>query len=546
MTRKIIFTVMGMLLSISSVFGQDGCPALIERALQAVSDNCNNLDRNTACYAYNQVQATFSNDVDNELFSQPADRAELTFLNTIQTTPLDEANDIWGIAMMSVQANVPGTLPGQAVIFMLMGDTQVENAVAPEDALIAADPIPVTTLVASANIRLAPAQTGYVLGTVPRDTSFEADGLSPNGEWVRIIYDDQPAWIFRNIINSESSLANLPILSDDNRTPMQAFYFSTGTGASICNEAPDSLMIQGPNSMQVEINANGIDINIGSTLMLESTAPNQLSFTAISGFVEIGNVRIPGGFTIDAQTADDGTVLPESLSGLRPMEDEKIERYRAIEQIEGNAINYQINVLNREQINAVQVNLERGQQRENLRSQCIESGLTREQCASLVGSDTDPQTIYNRCLASGISAQQCRAAASVDNGVLDNNRTIDDRCRQAGFATIDDCRNEYAGESDERIQICTALGHNSRAGCRNAFPDDSVDNIINCVSRGFATKAACDASDSGVDDELSDDSSTEQNECQSRGLTQSQCRRAKRYRECRSRGFTAVQCQSRP
>lgn len=538
---------MGMLLSISSVFGQDGCPALIERALQAVSDNCSNVDRNTACYAYNQVQATFLNDVDNELFSQPADRAELTFLNTIQTTPLDEANDIWGIAMMSVQANVPGTLPGQAVIFMLMGDTQVENAVAPEDALIAADPIPVTTLVASANIRLAPAQTGYVLGTVPRDTSFEADGLSPNGEWVRIIYDDQPAWIFRNIINSESSLANLPILSDDNRTPMQAFYFSTGTGASTCNEAPDSLMIQGPNSMKVEINANGIDINIGSTLMMESTAPNQLSFTAINGFVEIGNVRIPGGFTIDAQTTDEGTVLPESLSGLRPMEDEKIERYSAIEQIEGNAINYQINVLNREQINAVQVNLERGQRREDLKSQCIEAGLTREQCTRLVGSDTDELTIYDRCLASGLSESQCRAAVSMDNiaDSIDETGTILDRCRQAGFTSLDDCRNEYAGESDERIQICTALGHNTRQGCRDAFPEDVVDNIISCVSRGFSTKAACDAADSGDDEEINDSDSSTQNECQRRGLTQSQCRRAQRYRECRNRGFTAAQCRSR-
>ena len=106
MIRKMMLIAMGMLLSISLAVGQQVCSALVEQALQAVDDNCNDLIRNTACYAYNQVQATFFQDVSNDFFSNPADRADLTYLDTIQTTPLDEDNDLWGIAMMSVQAKI--------------------------------------------------------------------------------------------------------------------------------------------------------------------------------------------------------------------------------------------------------------------------------------------------------------------------------------------------------------------------------------------------------------------------------------------------------
>jgi hypothetical protein len=366
MLRKLIIVMLWGLMSISLVIGQSNCSALVQQALQAVDDNCSELERNTACYAYNQVDATFLQEVENDFFALPSDRADLTFLNTIQTAPLDEVNDLWGIAMMSVQANVPNTLPGQAVIFMLMGDVQVENAVSPEDVFEPVDAIGVTTLVVSSNIRQTPSSTGYVLGVAPLTTEFEADGLSVDGEWVRIIFDDQPAWINRGIISSESSLEVLPVISDVNRTPMQAFYFSTGTGISNCNEAPDSLMIQGPNSLEVAINANGVDINIGSTLVMTAPTQNKINITAINGYVEVGNIRVPGGYTINAETDEEGTIKPETLGGLRPMEDDEIKRFKSLENIDGNAINYQLHVPTREEINVVQRGLEEGQARENI------------------------------------------------------------------------------------------------------------------------------------------------------------------------------------
>jgi len=530
---------------------QGSCSALVEQALQAVDDNCSALDRNTACYAYNQVEATFLEDVDNDFFSTPSDRANLKYLNTIQTAPLDEVNDLWGIAMMSVQANVPNTLPGQAVIFLLMGDVQVENAVVPENAFEPTDAIPITTLVASSNIRQSPSSSGFVLGVAPLGTEFEADGLSTDTEWVRIIFEDQPAWISRNIISSENSLAALPTISESNQTPMQAFYFSTGAGASTCNEAPNSLMIQGPNSLEVAINANGVDINIGSTIVLESSGANQLNITTISGFAEVGNVRVPGGYTIDAQTDDNGTILPETVAGLRPMEDDKIERFKALEKIDGDIINYEVHVPTRAEINIVQSELEAGQTRENIKNKCVENGLSIEQCRAFVGNDTDQETIYQRCVDAGLTAKECRAATGLDDSIIDNaelvgNEAIAERCQQAGFQTLDACRNQFAGESDARIGLCTALGHNSKDACRAAFPEDNVDKVLSCVSRGFATKAECDSADSAdsSEEEVVDEenSSPLTAQCIQHGLNKKQCKKLPIYLQCRDNGYSHNQC----
>lgn len=553
MTQKSVFLILGLLLSVSLTFGQTECSALVEQALQSLDDNCADMSRNTACYGYNQVQASFLQDVEDDFFTQPSDRTDLTYLESIRTTALDEDNDLWGIALMSVQANVPNTLPGQAVVFMLLGDVQVENAVTPDEAFAPAEAIEVTTLASSSNIRLSPTDTGFVVGTAPVDTTFSADGLSQDGQWVRIIYEEQPAWIFRNIINAEASLETLPIIADTNRTPMQAFYFSTGTGASSCNEAPDSLMIQGPNSLEVQINANGVDINIGSTIVLESRERNEISITAVNGYAQVENVRIPGGFTIDAQTDEGGTIQPETLSGLRPMDDEQIERLKTLEKVEETSIvNYRVQVPTRTQITQVQNELQEGQRREDLKAQCQQNGLTQDQCQSIIGGDSDPDTIFEKCKAAGLTERECRLASGIDtgtDGMAGSGASIVDRCRAAGFESEEACRNAFNNVSDDRIDICVSLGHTNQASCQAAFSDDNVDRIASCISRGFATKAECDAADNGTANENNNEnngsgsSSNLPQFCVDRGFNAQQCQMAQAYQQCLNQGGTPAQCQ---
>jgi len=75
-----------------------------------------------------RIAATFSDPQPVGFFSIPSDRASLATLQSIQTAPLDLAGEL-GVSLLNVQANVPGSLPGQAITFVLMGDVKVENSV---------------------------------------------------------------------------------------------------------------------------------------------------------------------------------------------------------------------------------------------------------------------------------------------------------------------------------------------------------------------------------------------------------------------------------
>jgi hypothetical protein len=105
------------------------CPELVvEEALSSVGGNCSDMDRNTACYGYDQVSATRRQEGGPDFFTQPNARAQLAAIETIQTGPNDQGSG-WGIAVLNVQANVPESVPGQAVNFLLLGGTEIENAV---------------------------------------------------------------------------------------------------------------------------------------------------------------------------------------------------------------------------------------------------------------------------------------------------------------------------------------------------------------------------------------------------------------------------------
>lgn len=123
-----------LILSPQLALTQEQCPELVvEEALNAIGPNCSNMDVNTACYGYNRVNATRRQPGGPDFFSQPNARAQLAALATIHTAPNEQGLG-WGVAVISLQANVPNSLPGQAINFLLLGGTEVENAVEPWEA----------------------------------------------------------------------------------------------------------------------------------------------------------------------------------------------------------------------------------------------------------------------------------------------------------------------------------------------------------------------------------------------------------------------------
>ncbi len=364
---RVFFIVILMMLVFTPDVGtalqvSDACPQLVESALFQLGTNCANMEHNSVCYGFEHVDAIFTDDVPDEFFTQPADRAGLTTLDTIETAPFDAAQNVWGIAMMSVLANLPNTLPGQALVIMLLGDVTVENAVASDEALVhLEEPVIVRTAYVAA-LHSAP-PTLYsdteLVGAVLSSTALEADGISPDGRWLRVLFPvsrEAAAWVSWEVLDSAADFSALPVIDDDSRTPMQVFYFSTGLGRPECAEVPPSqLFVQGPDEIEVDISANGIDIRVGSTAILQTvsdpSSPSGLALQVIvpSGLVRINpdtpNERMVGpAFTVRASLDfdADGNLIAAAadFSEPRPLSQEELEALEGLEGISGNLLHY--------------------------------------------------------------------------------------------------------------------------------------------------------------------------------------------------------------
>lgn len=302
----------------------DACPQFVRQALTEIGNSCNGLDRNSVCYGFNRVDATFVEDVLAGTFSQPADRAGLVELEKITTAPLDAVLNQWGIAIMNVQANVPSSLPGQAVTFMLMGDTEVENAVEPENVLADTEAIRVTTVVET------PLFSGSAFNTnirriVPPGTVLAAVGLSEDGGFVRLSLEEGTAWVDRNTINPTIDISRLPAGRTDASSPMQSFYFRTSFNDLECDEAPSILAIQSPEGITVDLTANGARIQLGSLIMLRRIPPgNAMQIITLEGEATLepgtpDEVYVPAGRTTQRCLSE-----PENLGAAGDSNDQVV------------------------------------------------------------------------------------------------------------------------------------------------------------------------------------------------------------------------------
>lgn len=469
------------------------CPIIVEEALQAVGEACGGLDRNNACYGYNNVQATFDTEVPDGFFSQPSDRAELTFLKVLQTSPLNPETNEWGVALMNVQANVPNSLPGQAVLFLLVGNTRLENAVTPDAAFQPADPIEVSTLAAS-NLRSEASADARVVASVPNGTVLLADARSTDEGWVRVLFEGQPVWIARSLVNGAGLIDTLPTLGTRQFTPMQAFYFSTGLGEATCSEAPDSLIIQGPETMEVVFNANGADIVVGSTVALRQPEPGRLQVIAVQGYARVDGITVPGGFTIETTLNEDNVIERGTWSGFRPLDDRELDSLQPLQRVRPNLLHYGITPPNRAQILEAQANLARGAEREMIRQRCQDVGLSAEECREFV-QNIGQDGRLDRCLE--------RFSAAVCNRILaDDEISRQEICRALGYTSPEECRealNNSGEEEDPSFQDrCRALGYTNLADCRAALearmstptPDPLQEYIARCQAAGV-TQAQC-------------------------------------------------------
>jgi len=310
------FLLLILLLAPQMALTQDAslsCAPIIDQGFAQLQENCDGLNNGAACFAFDSVTAT-----GDSALSQPGDVANLSGIQTISTAALDPTNEQWGIALLNVQANVPAELEDQGVRFLLLGDVQVENAVAPENTMEVSEPITVTTMV-GANLRSGASTDARVIASVPAGTELQADGLSRDEQWLRVFEDGSIAWISRSVVAGEG-LDSLPIWGGESRTTMQDFYFHTGNGLAECDGAlPALLVIQGPQDIPVNLRINGVDIRLDSTIALWITPDNEMSLMVLEGSAQLGGLSVPEGFTAKAPLSEDGRSVTGAWENLRAM-----------------------------------------------------------------------------------------------------------------------------------------------------------------------------------------------------------------------------------
>ncbi len=273
------FLIFAVMITAPVIVAQATCPQIVEEAISVLGNSCEGVTRNSACYGNIDVQSRFVVGYE-EPFDRSGDIARLANLQRLTTVPYNPEKEEWGIALLSVQANIPDTIPGQSVIFMLMGSAQIENAVEQNGALVA-DRIPIITR-RSGSLRQAPSATSRILTFIPQDVEVLAYNQSDDGGWLRVSYNGRIGWMSAQMVDT------IPNFSQpDTFNPMQAFYLRTGIGRPDCLQAPDTLMVQSPENLVVDLTVNGVEIRVGSTIFLQNPTQSSLQIVVADGQVTV-------------------------------------------------------------------------------------------------------------------------------------------------------------------------------------------------------------------------------------------------------------------
>jgi hypothetical protein len=317
--RKLYVLTFGLIFSVSAVAAaaQADCPAIVQQALAATADACADTGRNQACYGNINLSATAQEGVSEFDFSQPGDLVDVAGVQTLTLSPLDEQQNMWGVALLKVQANLPDTLPGQNVTFLLFGDVEIQNAVTSNtgDEPVSSGGVTLDVTISSPT-PLLPSITpsaGEMPVLLDAGTEAVADGRVLMGQMIHIVTaDGRAGWVPAALVTVNGDINSLPEFDINGEpigdaapqaplAPMQAFYFKTGLNDSPCAEAPDSgILIQTPEGAgKIDFVINDVEVSLGSTGYFQAQPGGDMTISVVEGEGEITSegetVVVPAG-----------------------------------------------------------------------------------------------------------------------------------------------------------------------------------------------------------------------------------------------------------
>lgn len=265
----------------------EACPELTLSAIQITADVCADLGRNEACYGNSQVTVEAQNTTELN-FDSPGDRIGIAAIKKLALSPMNVPHD-WGVALLKVQANLPGTLPGQNVTMVLFGNVYIENQVQTTTQLQ-------MQAINIVNLRTGPGTNFSQAGQLAAGERVRVDGRTEAGDWLRVrLSETETAWVFAPLVTVDGEIPALTVISGNSDipldfNPMQAFYFQSGIGDVPCREAPESgILIQTPEGQgKIKFLINGAEIQLGSTAFIQSQFGGEMTISLLEG---AGSVR---------------------------------------------------------------------------------------------------------------------------------------------------------------------------------------------------------------------------------------------------------------
>ncbi|NWG76228.1 MAG: SH3 domain-containing protein, partial [Rubrivivax sp.] len=170
------------------------------------------------------------------------------------------------------------------------------------------------------NVRTGPGTTFAIVGSLVDGQETRVTGRDAAGDWLRLDFRGHMGWAYAPLLALDCELSHLTVAVAGEdvslyTAPLQAFYLKTGLGEPACAEAPrDGVLVQAPQDATVHFLVNGVEVTVGSTAFLSTTADERLRVYNLAGAVAVTSAgrrrAVVPGYRVTA-TADEPPGAPQ-------------------------------------------------------------------------------------------------------------------------------------------------------------------------------------------------------------------------------------------
>jgi hypothetical protein len=241
------------------------------------------------------------------------------------------------VVVFNSPANLPieivESLPKPGVIYLALGGIVVSDATPADDLIVPLEAgVPVTTL-ATADLRQSPfeldGEFSNVVSRIPAEASVNADAISPDGQWVRVVHEGFTGWLRSSVLPDVAEVSGLVEIGPDDFTRMQSLNVElpANSNSGACTGVYPSLIIQGPSAYSVDVAIGGIPVQIQSSVLVLPLPDNHVLVVAFTNAAVVypndpdQRTIIPAGFMaeVDLTTGEFVTVNPFPGTNITPI-----------------------------------------------------------------------------------------------------------------------------------------------------------------------------------------------------------------------------------